>query len=359
MKILVDVLGAPETSGGMRSYAEELIVAWNEVAPDDELIVVGDSWVRPAFAGLESVTPIVVPARTTVRRILSQLVRAARISSRSRCDAVLSVSPIVTPFVPRRKRFSVVHDWRHLYRPNEFSFAQRGYRSLWKWTALSASAVFAISEKTFVETKETVPKARAVLAENGRDHSRRWPEPSAVPHTGKRIVVTFGHHSNKRPELVIRALEFLESDVRNGLVLVVLGAEGLYREQLRGIARGCGVEPACDFPGFTNVEDYQALVAAASVVALVSSDEGFGLPIAEAQYFGARALVTSDSGVARLHGAGVVEVDPSAEAVAAGLGVALANPLHAGITETSTSGAIQSWQKTAQTIRNEISRSIA
>lgn len=358
MRILIDVLGAPETSGGMRAYAEELIFAWTEVAPEDQLIVVGDSWILPAFDLKDSVTPIVVPSQSTFSRVASQLIYSAAIFSFWRCDILLSLSPVVTPFAPRRKRFSVVHDWRHLRRPSEFSFAQKCYRSLWKWSATAANKVFVISQKTLGETNEIAPKARAVLAENGRDHSRRWSDPVNVKHVGKRVVVTFGHHSNKRPDLVIAALKLLDPGIQEDLVLVVLGAEGIYREQLKSLASSCGVERLCVFPGFATAQDYQSLMANASVVALVSSDEGFGLPIAEAEYFGVPALVTSDSGVAQLHGSKTIEVEPTPVSVAAGLSSALNDPIYARGEKSSISAVSWSWRDTAQTIRSEISPSI-
>jgi len=229
---------------------------------------------------------------------------------------------------------------------------------LWRWSAASVKCSFAISEKTLSETIEVVPRANVALAENGRDQSRRWKVSSEPLYPGRRLVVTFGHHTNKRPELVIRALQLLNAELRQSLLLVVLGAEGDYQGQLHDLAVDCGVDEYCVFPGFTSDHDYQALVAGASVIALVSSDEGFGMPIAEAEYFGARAIVTSDSGVARLHGGGVIEVEPSTVAVATGLRVALESPNARTSNESVGPEVRHSWLDTARTIRTTISQSV-
>jgi hypothetical protein len=151
VKIIIDALGATIDSGGMRLYAQEVIRSWKDTENDDILIVVGGAWIRGAFRDLDYVITRAVPNDNVVGRSLGQLLVVAHAFWRNRADAVLSLSPIVTPFVPRRARHCVVHDWRHLKNPGEFPASRRLYRWLWRASVSWAGQVSVISEKTLGE----------------------------------------------------------------------------------------------------------------------------------------------------------------------------------------------------------------
>lgn len=328
MKVVVDVLGAPAQSGGMRLYAEEVVRSWVTVAPQDRLLVLGDAWVRDAFAHLPGVAVRCVPSRNPLARSLGQLLAAPFAYWTSGADAVLSLSPVVTPLVPRRARTCVVHDWRHVKNPHEFSRAQRAYRTLWRRSVRWAGHVATISVKTERETQELVPGARTSVVENGRDHARRWDVHVPGPRPdGERTVVTFGHHPNKRPELVIDAVAALTPARQRSTVLVVLGARGDHARALRARAARAGLLAELHLPGFVPAAEYERLVATAGVVVLASSDEGFGLPVTEAEYFGVPVVGTTDSGLAEVHaGSALRVVEPRSEDLARELEAALARP---------------------------------
>lgn len=59
---------------------------------------------------------------------------------------------------------------------------------------------------------------------------------------------------------------------------------------------------------------------------LASTDEGYGLPVVEARYFGHPVVVTDDSGLPEIHGDLVISVPPTANGLADGLTRALAAP---------------------------------
>lgn len=347
MRLLVDVLGAPESSGGMRLYAEEIIRAWNGIAPNDELTVIGGPWVKEAFDTRPGVSVIVAASGGTLRRILSQLVWVGLRYRSGRFSAVLSVSPMVTPLAPRSNRFVVVHDWRHLKNPSEFGIAQRFYRKFWRRSVATAATAFVISRKTALETGAIVPTAHAVMAQNGADHVRTWLPVDRAPVPAQ--IVTFGHHSNKRPELLIRAMAIVVESGHKDISLTVLGAQGGYRDSLRQLAKDFGVGDYCTFPGFVSDTEYQRLIQSASLVALVSSDEGFGLPVSEAGYFGIPCIATNDSGLDEVHGDAVFTTFPTGEALAQGiLTVLQACP------QGSVRRPIQSWRTTAAVMRSEV-----
>jgi glycosyltransferase involved in cell wall biosynthesis len=179
----------------------------------------------------------------------------------------------------------------------------------------------AISRKTASEITTLCPEAKVVVIENGRDHPRRWSILPRSSREGPHYLVTFGHKNHKRPELAIAALTMLDGDPED-TKLIVLGAEGSYRHDLEVLAHSFGVSERCEFPGFVNEQEYQSIVSNAKVLLLLSSDDGFGLPLVEAEYFGIPAIVMSDSGLAALHPS-VIETEPVAAELARAICVAL------------------------------------
>jgi len=207
------------------------------------------------------------------------------------------------------------------------------------------------------ETRNIAPNSVLVLAENGRDHALRWEtEPSRAEALqallGKsRVVVTFGHWNNKRPELVIAALGMLDRTVAPHLI--VLGARSGYRESLLKLAKAHGISERVHLPGFVPDRDYQAIMKRADCVVLASSDEGFGLPVAEALSLGHPVVVTSDSGLGEIFGNSVRAVPPEPEALGQAISDALAQDRTAGH-QTS----INSWRDTAAVVHEAIASTL-
>jgi len=321
MRITVDALGAPGESGGMNLYARELLKAWAGDYPDDELIVVGGEWVRKEFAPFANITPVARRSGSVLRRSWGQLVASGALARRTRSDVLLSVSPIASPLIKSPRRAAVVHDWRHVRRPQEFGAAQRLYRRLWTWSVRSAGTVITISAKTADETRTITGRQDLTVVTNGEDHPGRWKKIEGPK--SKSLVLTYGHFVNKRPEAVIQAVAQLRRR-RIQVELCVLGAVNEYQEDLRALAARHGVADAVSFPGYVDEVEYQQSVQRCAVMVLNSSDEGFGLPVSEARYFGTPVIVAADSGLDTIHGDGVIVSDPSAEELSNAIESALA-----------------------------------
>ena len=257
------------------------------------------------------------------------------------------MSPVVSPWVGQNAvRSNTIHDWRHLLRPAEFSLTQRTYRRL--WTTMTSSVAFSvqISEKTAGETRAFVPGARLVVAVNGSDHAHRWQPVGRGSRLDEVQLLTFGHHANKRPDMVIRALPKLIANSSQRVQLTVLGAEGSIASELEGLASTLQVSGNVHFPGFVLESEYRRRLQQASVVILASTDEGYGLPVAEAACFGIPVVATRDNGVAGIHRWPVINVDPDPDALANGVTTAMRMCLAPGL-----SG--QTWAETAGTIREQ------
>lgn len=349
MKLVIDVFGAPEKSGGMRLYAEELLNAWAARFPEDQLHVVGAPWIAQALAGIPGLE--VSTYRTDgPRRIARQWLTTPWVARRIGADAVLSVSSIVSP-LSRRPRFCVVHDWRHRKRPTEFSRPQRMYRVLWMWSINSATRAIQISAKTEQETARYAARARRAIVENGQDHARSWPQVAREP-GARPTILTFGHHTNKRPDLVLRAAALAAERVAESPRVSILGADGRLAVELADLANSLHVRDLVELPGYVSEQAYQARIQNASVVVLASTDEGFGLPVSEAAYFGVPVVSTNDNGVDAIHGDRARCVDPTPEALAD----AIVDALREGTRDSRLIG--NTWVDTAIGIRSTVLEAI-
>lgn len=344
MRIVIDALGAPAESGGMRVHAEEVVRTWSEQFPTDEIIVLGYEWMADSFSDTPSVE--VLTARGRAARYGGQLFWSAAVFRRRRADALLSVSTIVSPFIRSDFTACFIHDWRHKLNPSEFGAAQRLYRRLWELSIRRAGTTFAISEKTRRETEQFARPRRLIVAENGGDHARRWGV-TRVLDTGMPKVVTFGHFESKRPGLVIDAVSDLRksgSDHR----LVVLGARGDFRESIRARAASGSVVDLVELPGFVSDAELHREISSATVLALVSSDEGYGMPVVEGGYFGVPTVVTDDSGLVEIHGDRVVPAAATRQSIASAILSAQAIPADRIV------GATHRWADTVNTVRSAL-----
>lgn len=346
MRIVVDVMGTPQASGGMNLYARELVTAWAEAFPRDELIMVGGEWITElASEHPGQIAARVVRGESVASRFWTQVVRSGVIARREKADVLLSLSPIAAFTFPADRSAAVVHDWRHLRRPDEFGRFQRLYRRLWVPSLRRVRTAFAISEKTHDETREFAAGARSVVVRNGGDHPRHWNRVERNS-DGTTRILTYGHFVNKRPEPVIEAMSLLSSE-GNTVELTVVGARGAYRDELGRLAADAGVADHVSFPGFVEDLDYQSLLQTSDVVVLNSSDEGFGLPVVEARYFGIPVVAAMDSGLLEIHGADVVASEPTAPHLADAIRSAAA-------AVRMDAATVRTWADTAGEIRERL-----
>ncbi|MFJ3489244.1 glycosyltransferase family 4 protein [Leifsonia aquatica] len=164
-----------------------------------------------------------------------------------------------------------------------------------------------------------------------------------------RVVLTIGNRlPHKNGETLIRALAHIPVGQRPRLVITgETGAD----DPLLAVARDAGVVDDVDFAGWVSPAELDELFGRASVVAVPSLFEGFGLPVLEGMSRG-RAVVCSDLPV--LHETAgdaasyVAPTDP--EAWAAELARLLADPpAREGLVAAGTARAAAfSWQSTAE-----------
>lgn len=349
LRVAIDILGASEYSGGMREHSTQIIRAWSAAFPDDVLHVIGPEWARRDLV-LDNVTVYCVPRGVPLLRAVGQFVTSAVIARRHGAAVLISLNQVVSPF-SGRPTICFQHDWRHLKHPDEFGTFQRLRRRLWVYSARWADVNACVSAKTRRETLAVAPSARTVIIPNGYDHAARWR--TAPGERRKHQVVTFGHHTNKRPELMIKAFGLLRDRLPADARLVVLGARGDYARELGELCRQLSVAHVVELPGFVSDERYRELVSQSGLVALVSSDEGFGLPVAEAMWLGVPALITDDSGMTEVFGDYPEVVAPDPAAIAAVLPRLWAS---GDRPRPSTRASLPTWQDAARCLRAEAVR---
>lgn len=352
MRVLFDAQGATQHSGGMRLHAVEIVTSWAEEFPSDTIKVIGGRHLDPDLTMYPNVSITHSYNESILVRAPGQLFLSAWLGYLTHPDIVISLSPIVSPLIPRQRSVCFQHDWRHIRRPEEFSPLQKAYRRLWQLSAARAGLTVCISAKAQRETLKIVPNARTVVIANGRDHARRWPTASSCHRAvtrGGPTVVTFGHHNNKRPELVIKGLRILNERLPKTWKLQILGARGDYAASLVHLSEDLMVAEHVLLPGFVTDEEYRKIVCGADCLVLASSDEGFGLPLAEAEYLGIPAVVASDSGVSELFSSAVV-ADPQPRSFAVALEQVLLDGMVAGV---APGEALWTWRDTVVSLRRE------
>jgi glycosyltransferase involved in cell wall biosynthesis len=311
-RILIDASGAPKGSGGMQLYARELLLGWVESHANDGIVIFGPRWLKEELATGGSRFPFLVwPNKRAVFRIFGQIILVPLIFLFLQCTRLLALNAVASPVIPSKYITVVNLDWRHLKNPGEFSSAQNFYRRLWVISSRRANNVIAISGKTLRESERVLERHDVTEISLGSNHPARWRHKVMPTSGGPLSIVTFGHHSNKRPWLVISAMlaatKLWPPLVDARLTVLGLSTSNLSNDQRVTLAK-FGSQIA--LPGFVEESEYQRIISGASLLILASSDEGFGIPVVEAAYFGIPCLVSDDSGLAEIHGNLVTPAEP-------------------------------------------------
>jgi len=291
----------------------EFTVAWNPRLPNrrfdwDPVRGLGNVTLAPcAGSGLGLLDPL--PLYPIVYRIRPDLLQSPYFTS-----AVLSpVRTVVT--IHDLTPFTAGHDgWRH-------AVARWGIRK----SARSASFVITPTEAVrnqVIDRLAVNPRNIVAIPEGveplpeGRLHD---PGLAASPYV--LFVGVHKPHKNLAGLLEAMALAFPEGNVR----LVLAGSPSAFTAELRRRAGSLGMEKRVVFTGPLDDSELGALYRGASALALVSFEEGFGLPLAEAMSMRV-PVVASDLPVLReVCGDAALYADPrSPSSIAAALTEALA-----------------------------------
>jgi glycosyltransferase involved in cell wall biosynthesis len=125
-----------------------------------------------------------------------------------------------------------------------------------------------------------------------------------------RLVMTVGH---KRPHKnflrLVRAMALVRERVPDA-VLALPGNPTPYEHALRVEAARLGLDGAVAFPGFVDAADLEGLYATARCFAFPSLNEGFGLPVLDAQARGVPVACSRAASLPEAGGPGARYFDP-------------------------------------------------
>jgi glycosyltransferase involved in cell wall biosynthesis len=284
--------------------------AWGAAFPEDDLIVVAGD---PGGARMmRTVTPDVRVSKASRSRFIAQHALVPFIARTVRPDAMLSMVPSV-PLVPIGVPIvSVVYDLRSWIHPEEFPASVRAYRRMAHHYAFHRSArIVAISERSRLDLARVCRRGalKTHVLYPAADHVDEWPTYPRAQH-----VVTFGHWSNKKPGLAIEAWA-KALDAAGALTdwkLHVVGVPADGRSALINAAAELGVTHSVVVHGYLPDPEYQQLFTSASAVLMLSTFEGFGLPVVEAMRLGIHVIASRDAALQEAGGSSAVYVDDEA-----------------------------------------------
>lgn len=323
MLVVVDAAAASDNSVGV--VVSGWLNAWSSLAEgtSDELHVVARTSFA-ASAGLGELPNVVLhPFESGVRaRVAAQHVTVPKLVRELKADLLfgsvpqIPIQPVSVPVVVTS------YDLRHEIRPEEFSRQRRAAR----WVEYSrayrrADRIVTISGRTRDDLVRLHPQwgAKATPVLLGCDHIRVGT--SAGMTDGPALA--YAHHTNKRPDLVVKAwLAAAERGIELPPLRIV-GASSETADRLHAIAAaGRLPEGQLSVEGFVPQEKYDEMLANVRLIVLASTFEGFGLPVLEGLRLGRPVVVTPDPAMIEVGGDAVTVATEDtpiaiAEAVAA------------------------------------------
>jgi glycosyltransferase involved in cell wall biosynthesis len=292
LKLVVDAMCAEY--GGNRTYVDHLLRRWHTVRPDDELHVV-----VPQGSDLSTYDHVrhelAVGRPSVLLRPLAQTRALRRLAAEIRPDAVFATAPPTTLRRVGVPLAVVVLDLRHEILPHQFSLGRRFIRKLAYGRSFRIGDGFlAISARSLDDLHRLHRRTQSVpgtVTHLGADHVLDWPAPSR---TGPAIA--FGHHTNKNPDLVLRAWSTALGRGDELPPLVILGTSGSDRQRLQDIIDAEGLADHASLTAFLDDQEFMQLLTSASMVVFPSDFEGFGLPIVEGMLLGKPVVISPEPG---------------------------------------------------------------
>jgi glycosyltransferase involved in cell wall biosynthesis len=353
LRVLIDASGAD--SGGLATVAASLIGAWGtaDEAAADELHVVATSLFlkRASIQMQDCYTHAIEPG--LVGRLGAQYWLVQSVAKRVGPDVLLATLPIVPLGRIRCPIVVICYDLRHELRPSEFGPIRRLARAIeYRRAYQRASKIIAISRRTASDLVRHYPglASKVSVAHLGADH---LPPYQGVLPGGPRHALAYAQHSNKRPELAIKAWALMNGLVSDLPVLSVIGASPGKALELRRLCESLDVPATLvTIRGALDESAYLQTLQRSQLLVFPSSFEGFGLPVLEALRNKIPVVVTPDEALKEVGDDQItVATDDSAEALAEAVKLALTRDT----ADRRAAGAVWAagftWRSTAAAIR--------
>lgn len=297
----------PGETGGMETYARELIPALVRARPDvrftafvsREACAAGGPW-----AELVECVRVPVDARRRGEWVMGEQLLLPRIAARRGVDILHSLAS-TAPVRGRFRRVVTIHDLIYrIYPEAHFGLRSKGMALLVPLAARRSHRVIAPSQSTRDDLMRLLglPAAKIDVVPEGTSAARAEATPEkelrARYSLGDRTVVltTSAMRPHKNLRRLLDAWVLLPADRRP--VLVLPGYSTEHERELRAYAADLGVAGDTHFLGWVSSADLEGLFGLASCFVFPSLYEGFGLPVLEAMARGL-PVACSDRGALR------------------------------------------------------------
>lgn len=343
-------------TGGIAAYTRGLIGALAALDAQTEYAVIHHHHAAERLAPGPNFRP--VPALTPSHHRLERWSLAVELA-RLRLD-VLHSPDFIPPAGGARRRVITVHDLHFLHYPDFLTpDSRRYYNDQIRWAVRAADHILVDSEATRqdVATLLDVPADKMTVHPLGVDARYRPLDPAAVRATLRRLglppeYLLFVGTVEPRKNIggLLDAYALLRDAVRDAPPLLVVGRRGWRCDDLVARLETAQVAGYAFWRDDIEDADLPAVYGGASVLALPSYYEGFGLTALEAMACGTPVVAANRSSLPEVVGGAGLLVDPAdAASIADGLRRALEDSTlrdHLR-TEGLARSATFTWERTA------------
>jgi glycosyltransferase involved in cell wall biosynthesis len=236
------------------------------------------------------------------------------------------VLPLLWPARRRPTSVVTIHDLGYHHVPQAHPFGQRLYLQLsTRWSAAAATRLIAVSHTTAADLTcfYGTPAARVRVIYEGippaSAPSRAEVEAVGQRHRLLRPYALYVGTIQPRKNLARLLQAYAGLRQRNQVEwdLVLVGGVGWLSQPLYALASELGLAECVHFLGYVPDADLPALYGGARLFCFPSLFEGFGLPLLEAQSYGAPVMAANNSALPEIAGDAALLVDPlDVEAIA-------------------------------------------
>jgi glycosyltransferase involved in cell wall biosynthesis len=321
--------------GGMRSYLRDLCLYLPKVLPDRKFVLFTPSWNRLVEEGeqpenLETVILDHVPKSRVLRVGYEQIVLPGLITAHNIDIWIGTVN--VIPLAAKCSRIVILQSHQYLTNPTAYPFARRAYLTLCARESLrKADRIVVLSKDSAHVIRQrwswiNDSKVRVVYNRIPTDVTTVDDEPeyqkcrfllAARPPFILSVSAFYGY---KNIERLIRAFARISAHIPHDLVIVGKETTEISNNDLQRLAESLGVAGRVRIEGRLIKPHLQAYYSRASLVAIPSLSETFGLPIVEAMWFGVPVVTSQGGTTEEIAGDAGILVDPvSVDSIATGL----------------------------------------
>ena len=309
------LLEPPAKTTGITRYLFALL---EELVSDKSFrYILATTWARNDLPEALRSTDIVSIRRrfieSTALNVLSQTAVMSRLMFETRAALEFNCNPIGC-FLPLWPRVITVHDMYYQLRPEDFPRRrQLWFRFVFPRALSAASTIICVSRATQERLKQYYPRyahktvvihEAGALRDYGRSRSGDWPQPTSETPYG----VFVGNISpNKNPAVLVDALRILEERGRP-VTIYHIGRDEL--GLLAEAQRRAGLQLPIKSAGTVSDETLNAIYYNAHFLVNTSIDEGFCLPVIEAQARGVPVVCSNIPVLQEVAGDGALFFEP-------------------------------------------------